>query len=646
MSSMFYPKLAVMNIRKNGKTYFPFVITCITTIMMYYIMHAISINEGLNGVRGSESLKILLNLGTIVISIFSVIFLFYTNSFLIKRRKKEIGLFNILGLEKKHIALILFFESIIITTVSLVVGLLGGIILNKLMFLLLLKLMQFEVAFGFAIPLESIISTAVIFIGIFALALIFNLFQIQLANPITLLRGSEHGEKEPKTKWIMTIIGIAALGTGYGIAIRVQSPLKALNLFFVAVILVMIGTYALFTAGSIAALKLLRRNKGFYYKSKNFISVSGMLYRMKQNAVGLANICILSTMVLVMLSTTASLYVGLEDALKARYPRDILFSISRLTEEQAHTLEDIIDKEALDKSLEIENRYSYWYTVSIAKKEGDSLVLNEDVFMNEEGIVTVMAIPVSDYNRITGRNTTLEENEAIIYSSAGFDGDYITLGENTFKVKSTEGAFIIDGKRDVEFVETLVLYVNDIEALELDGHSTYSVGFDVEGTDEEIIGISNSLVQKSKENNMDIRIQSAALSRGEFLALHGGLFFLGIFLGALFLMATGLIIYYKQISEGYDDKKRFEIMQKVGMGKGEIKKTIKNQILMVFFLPLISAVIHIVFAFPIITKLMIILNLTNITLFKYATMLTILVFALIYGIIYYLTAAVYYRIVE
>lgn len=647
MSKLFYPRLAIINIKKNSKTYFPFMVTCICTIMMFYIMHAISINKGLEGASGSESLKTILYFGTIVIGIFSAIFLFYTNSFLIKRRKKEIGLYNVLGLEKKHIAKVLFFESIFTSALSLAAGLTGGIILNKLMFLLLLKLLNFKVAFGFSISVPSIIKTLIVFMGIFFVTLLSNLVQIRMLKPIELLKGTQHGEKEPKTKWIMTIIGVIALSTGYGIALKVQSPLSALNLFFIAVILVMIGTYALFTAGSIAVLKLLRKHKKFYYKTSHFISISGMLYRMKQNAVGLANICILSTTVLVMLSTTVSLYVGMEDALKSRYPKDIMMSASEITKSQSQKIDEILDSEIKNNKIYIKNKLNYWNnSFASTKKDGKFLLTNGSV--SSSNISMIMVMPISDYNRLEGKNVTLADDEAIIFSTAkNYGKDSITIEDKTFKVKQELDKPILGLENEMmDIVDSYVLFLNNIDAIGKKGDKKYSIRFDIEGTDKDILSISKKLNEKFMENKIEVRIDSAAGSREDFLAIYGGLFFLGIFLGTLFLMATVLIIYYKQISEGYDDKERFEIMQKVGMSKNEIKKTIRSQVLMVFFLPLVSTVIHIAFAFPMITKLLAVFNLTNVSLFMLSTVVTILVFAVIYAIVFSLTARMYYKIVE
>ncbi len=647
MSKLFYPRLAAMNIKNNSKTYFPYIITCICTIAMFYIMHALSINKGLDGMSGSEALKSILSLGTTVIAIFSAIFLFYTNSFLIKRRKKEIGLYNVLGLEKKHIAKVLLFECIFTSVISLSAGLIAGIILNKLMFLLLLKILNFKVAFGFYVSMPSVIKTLILFTGIFFLTLLSDLFQITMSNPIELLKGTQNGEKEPKTKWIITLIGVIALGTGYGIAINVEAPLSALRLFFGAVILVMIGTYALFTSGSIVVLKALRKNKRFYYKTENFISVSGMMYRMKQNAVGLANICILSTAVLVLVSTTVALYVGMEDVIKTRFPRNIIMSAPKIIENQAQRLDGILEAESKNSGIDIKNKISYWNnSFPVTKKDGKfSITSNMDMSSN---VNMITLIPISDYNRLEGKNITLEGDEVLLYSKAkNLDKNSITIDNKTFRIKQVLDKPVAGMENQMDdIVDNYILFTNDINAVGKNGLKEYLIGVDVQGSDKDILSLANKLSDKFKENSINVNIDSSAGSKQDLFMLYGGLFFIGIFLGALFLMATVLIIYYKQISEGYDDKERFEIMQKVGMSRGEIKKTIRSQVLMVFFLPLATAIIHIAFAFPMITKLLAVLNLKNVSLFMQSTVMTILVFAVIYAIVFSITARAYYKIVE
>ena len=658
MNNTFYAKLAVTNIKKNGKTYFPYILTCIGTIIMFYILHFISVNDGLNNMSGGDSLKTLLNLGTYVIGLFSIIFLFYTNSFLIKRRKKELGLYNILGMEKKHIAKVLFWETFFVSIISMVVGLIAGILLSKLMFLVLLKILNFKVPMGFFVSIKSLIITAILFGIIFVLTLVNNLSQIHLARPIELLKGGETGEKEPKTKWILTLFGVLCLTAGYYIALTTESPLAALNLFFIAVILVMIGTYSLFTVGSIALLKILRKNKKFYYKTNNFINVSGMIYRMKQNAVGLANICILSTAILVMLSTTVSLYIGMDDLLRTRYPRNISVSAKNVSTETSQTLDSMITEEAQKLDISIKNIVRYRSMPLLMIQDENSFSVASSESFSAKNISMVNLVSLSEYNRIENQSATLNKNEVLLFSFRGeVASDSINISGNEFNIKEHISNLTTDGMDSAMMLNTYYVVVPDEETIQKvylssdEGNSdvkdlSYYYSFDTDNDAESEINLTFAIQNKLQENSVNGFADSLEESRETFFSLYGGLFFLGIFLGALFIMATVLIIYYKQISEGYDDKNRFEIMKKVGMSKSEVKKSIRSQVLMVFFLPLVTAVIHIAFAFKVITKLLALFNLTNITLFASCTLGTILVFAIFYAIVYYLTARVYYKIVS
>jgi len=658
MSKIFYAKLALTNIKKNGKTYFPYIFAAISTIMMFYVMHFISINDGLNNMSGGDSLKIILYLGNYVIGLFSIIFLFYTNSFLIKRRKNEIGLYNILGMEKRHIAKVMFWETFFIASTSIILGLLSGILISKLMFLVLLKILGFEVPLGFIISKPSITITVILFGLIFILTLLNNLRQIHLSKPVELLKGGQVGEKEPKTKWIMTIIGIVCLSAGYYIALTTESPLTAIYLFFVAVILVIVGTYSLFTAGSIALLKILRKNKKFYYKTNNFINVSGMIYRMKQNAVGLSNICILSTCVLVMLSTTVSLYIGMEDVLRNRYPRDIAVRVDNVSDEMEEKLDNIIIKEAEKHNISIKDIIKYRsIEVTMFQKNNSFSLANRDIG-NYSDISLLNIMPLESYNSQENKSINLEDNEVLLYAFRGeIKEDTVNILGNEFKVKEQLKDFNSEGILSAIAAKSYYIVVKDVETIEkllfnvdIYGEKfenlSYYYAFDVEGEAKDEIALTYSLADKISEASLSGYAEGAEESRESFFALYGGLFFLGLFLGFLFIMATVLIMYYKQVSEGYDDKQRFEIMQKVGLSKEEVKKTIKSQVLMVFFLPLLMAIIHIAFAFKVITKLLAVLNLTNVTLFALCTVGTILVFAVFYGIVYSLTARVYYKLVS
>lgn len=659
MNKFFYAKLALTNIKKNGKTYIPYILTCIGTIVMFYIMVSISQNKGLDHISGGSSLKTLLNFGTIVIAIFSVIFLFYTNSFLLKRRKKEIGLYNILGMEKKHIAKVMVWEMFFIAVISVTTGLISGMIVSKLMFLLLLKLLHFHVPFGFFISWNSMLLTTGLFVFIFILVLLNNFRQIHLAKPIELINGGQMGETEPKTKWIITIVGTVCLGSGYYIAMTTESPLAALNLFFIAVLLVIIGTYALFTAGTIALLKLLRKNKSFYYKTKNFISVSGMIYRMKQNAAGLASICILSTAVLVMISTTVSLYVGMENVLRTRFTRDITINANNISEKATKEIQRMVMDEAKSQNVNIKNLTEYRYMSFSMIQDGYTFsVANHSKKINTAHMSDLLLIPLSEYNRMENRSASLAENEVLLFTyRGGIPGSTVNIGGHPFHIKEHIKNLTIDGQASAMLINTYCIIVPDTQTIgnlyrtinentQGKGDLSYYYGFDSDSTPKRQIALTQTLQNKLKEFSMEGNVEGIEQSRDSFYSLYGGLFFLGLYLGALFIMATVLIIYYKQISEGFDDKRRYEIMQKVGLTRDEIKGSIQSQVLMVFFLPLLMAVVNIAFAFKVITKLLALFNLTDVSLFAITTGVTILIFAFLYAIVYSLTAREYYRIVR
>lgn len=666
MNSLFYPKLAVVNIKKNSKFYFPYLLTCVLTSGMFYIMCMIAVSEGINSMMGAEAVSFILMFGTIVIGIFSVIFLFYTNSFLMKRRKKEIGLYNILGMEKRHISMILFYETLITGAGTVAVGLITGILFSKLIFLLLYKMIQFKVPLSFYISGFSMAVTCLLFFSIFFLTLLFNLWQIKLTNPIDLLKGSSVGEREPKSKLIIAIVGAITLGTGYYIAITTESPLKAISLFFVAVLLVIAGTYCLFTSGSIVLLKFLRRNKGYYYKTKNFTSVSGMIYRMKQNAVGLANICILSTAVLLMISTTVALYVSMDEQLETRYPTDISLEFFDFKEDMRSKAIEAVNSVAESQGRKIFD-LKYYDSISVAAvlEENKFETENVDVY-NESNLFALMFITDEDYSRLTGKNISLRGNEAVAYGTHGRLDDSFEIFGKKYNIIDYTDSFPVEGMGYLGTAYSFV--VNSDELMSMSAPSEYgsnsiqgikySVSFNIDGTKDEKIAFADVIFDKlstmkysSGDNNDDnpnyrFYVGSRQRVMDEIYAMDGGFLFLGIFLGFLFLIATVLIIYYKQISEGYDDRERYNIMQKVGMSHKEVKDSIKSQIIKVFFLPLIMAIIHIAAAFKMVTRLLAIFNLTNVLLFAKCTAATMIVFAIIYGIVYSLTARVYYKIVK
>lgn len=642
MNNFIYEKLAVTNLKNNRKTYVPYIFTGVLTVMMFYIIDALSRGKGIT----QDTLKICLQYATGVIVVFAVIFLFYTNSFLIKRRKKEIGVYNILGMGKRHIARMMAVETILTAGISILGGLVFGIIFGKLMYLLLLKILHNSVDMQFSVNGTAIVQTVILFAGIFLLTYLYNILQIQLVNPVELLHGGNQGEKEPKSRWLLVIVGVAALGNGYWIALTTEAPLEALLKFFVAVVCVIIGTYALFIAGSIVVLKILRKNKAYYYNPKHFTSVSGMIYRMKQNGAGLANICVLSTMVLVMVSTTVSLYAGMEDILDSRFPRDVSIVCNEADTNKEETLQRLIKEQCEKAGVKITDRVRYRYGSMNEVLKGNNLEKVEQYYPDNHFYYVEM-ITQEEYNRIEKKNVSLKEQEILTYTTNGKCGKkQINIAGQNYQVKKELSEMTSQPKSTAEMYKTLYIVFANAEQIERIESFSYADKFNLKGDDgkqkEALEQIQNEFYEKFPDGTMESRM----LSRSSFYELYGGLFFIGIYLGSMFIMATVLIIYYKQISEGYDDRERYQIMQKVGMSKKEVKRSIRSQVLSVFFLPLVVAMIHVAVAFKVMTKILGVLNLTNVSLFAVCTIITIAVFAVFYIIVYSITAKEYYRIVN
>lgn len=642
MNNFIYEKLAVTNLKNNRKTYVPYIFTGVLTVMMFYIIDALSRGGGIT----QNTLKTCLQYATGVIIVFAVIFLFYTNSFLIKRRKKEIGVYNILGMGKWHIARMMAVETILTAGISILGGLVFGIIFGKLMYLLLFKILHNSVDMQFSVNGTAIVQTVILFAGIFLLTYLYNILQIQLVNPVELLHGGNQGEKEPKSRWLLVIVGVAALGNGYWIALTTEAPLEALLKFFVAVVCVIIGTYALFIAGSIVVLKILRKNKAYYYNPKHFTSVSGMIYRMKQNGAGLANICVLSTMVLVMVSTTVSLYAGMEDILDSRFPRDVSIVCNEADTNNEEILQRLIKEQCEKAGVKITDRVRYRYGSMNAVLKENNLEKVEQYYPDNHFYYVEM-ITQEEYNRIEKQNVSLKEQEILTYTTNGKCGKkQINIAGQNYQVKKELSEMTSQPESTAEMYKTLYIVFANAEQIERIESFSYADKFNLKGDDgkqkEALEQIQNEFYEKFPDGTMESRM----LSRSSFYELYGGLFFIGIYLGSMFIMATVLIIYYKQISEGYDDRERYQIMQKVGMSKKEVKRSIRSQVLSVFFLPLVVAVIHVAVAFKVMTKILGVLNLTNVSLFAVCTIITIAVFAVFYIIVYSITAKEYYRIVN
>ena len=682
--SSLYFKLAFQNIKNNRKFYIPYLIAGMFTSMMCYILFYLLRDDTLNDSYDGATLMILrefMYVGIVITALFSVIVVFYTNSFLIKRRKRELGLYNILGMQKRNLAWIQVIETAAIAIVSVLGGVLCGMLFAKLTLLLLCKITGFDAPFGFHVDFVAIAATSLIFSAIYFIVLIYNVIQVGKARPVDLLRSEKMGQKPPKAKWALTVIGVLSLGAGYVMSLITENIMIAITLFLIAVVLVIIGTYCLFTSGSITILKAMQKNKRYYYKTAHFTGVSGMIYRMKANAVGLANICILSTMVLVTVSTTVALNIGAEDSINSHYPYDISYGIGRFVDEESISESDIkaiseklttsANEFAAENGFKITEVNNYSNIEFTAIRDGDdySAKSPNDADADIVNAVIVSIVPIDDYNRVTGNNYTLKSGEVLLQTTEKEPSDKFMSFSKQFTVKaqiddhpcySKSIIYTIPARMYVMTYDDMMFMANgQKEVYDMSSSIMSYTVMNTKGADKK--------TQQALFNNMYERFEGEIdrLSNGdessisyatdsyckasraqEQYAVYGGFLFLGIFFGLLFTMAAVMIIYYKQLSEGYDDKERFAIMQKVGMSQKEVKKTIHSQVLTVFFLPLCVAVIHLCVAFKMIKMLLYALMLTNTWLYVGCMAVTVLVFAVIYSAVYALTARSYYKIVQ
>lgn len=661
MNNRFFIKFAASNIKKNKNSYIPYILICIFIAAMFYIVKSLSLNPGLEIMIGADTLSYIMHLGSIVIASFALVFLLYANSFLIKRRKKEFGVFNILGMEKRHLAKTLAWEMLYVFFISLFGGIILGVVLDKVMFLLIVKIIGGEIPLGFFISSEAIVTTILLFAAIFLLIYLHSVYQIHMANPAELLQGSNLGENMPKTNWLIGILGILFVGTGYLISLTTEKPIfKTAPYLFCAIILVIVGTYMLFTASSIILLKILQKQKSYYYKTKHFINISNMLYRMKQNAAGLANICILSTMVLVMISSTSSLVLGIDDIIKTQYPNDFDIYFDELDWERNEEAFAYIQQIQQEQNLNITAETYYTYLmVSAINKQNSFFPVPTGTITGENNEVNFIFVTLDDYNHTMHTDKFLNTGEILVYPSRK-DFTYKTLNifDKSYMVKEILNKTIGNGIIAESEANSYLVVVSDMEEV----YSLYEsqkkkledtasnicsfYGFDTDKNEKEQEKLYTLLIDSFAKQEYQGIIESKADAKANQIGTYGGFFFIGAFLGILFIVAMVLIIYYKQISEGYDDRERFAIMQKVGMSQKEIKSSINSQIRTVFFLPVIVAGIHVAAAFPMISKILLKLNLRNTSLFITSTIICYLAFIILYLIIYHLTAKTYYKIVN
>ena len=671
--SFFYSKFALNNLVKNKRFIVPYVLSTIFTIMSFYILSSLAFGDNLNKLpNGIDATKQVLSLGIIVIAIFSTIFLFYTYSFLVKRRVKEFGLYSVLGMTKKQIAKILVLETIFIAVTTIVLGIGLGIIFDKLMLLVLLKLFSAGVSFGFSITPIAIVFSVLLFGGIFFLLLLYTVIKIARLRIVALLKDENKGEKEPKSRWILAIIGLALIGYGYYTAQTVQNPIKALTLFFFAVIAVIIGTYLVFMAVSITVLKIMKNNKNFYYKPKNFISVSGLLYRMKRNAVGLANICILSTMVLVTMGSTSALYAGMEKSYNERFPRQLMVAGYHSTSDKLKEIENNAKLSAKEAGTEVEDMVSYNSVPIVGRLVEDKFNFESNIGIDLSNVKMIVVLELKDYNKTANKNITLESNEILLHidKKGNYNHNNISLNGSEYKIKEKLSEFpgaigsaaaniidtyyvvVKDNKEAEKIAAQLAARMEELSKEDAKSRGIITTGaptvqnyvaFNIKDTTKEAKVIENF---KKLEKQSGIEIEGKEENKLTFRGVFASFLFIGVFISFIFVISQVVIMYYKQISEGYEDKGNFEIMRKVGITDKQIKQSIRSQVLLIFFSPLIIATLHTIVAYPFIEKILRLFLITDSSIFLQALAVTIVVFAIFYLIVYAITSKIYYRIIK
>lgn len=679
MKTSLFPKLAWTGITKNKKIYLPYILSGIGMVMMYYIVDFLSRADSVTSIKGGSNLSVILSMGKFVIAAFVLMFMLYTNSFLIRRRNKEFGLYNILGMDKKSITKIITWESLFVSVISIVFGLISGITFSKLSELALLYLTHSETNYKLAIPTDSIIFTVIVFGVVYFLLWIKSVIRVRHTDTLELMHSENTGEKPPKANWFFALVGVIALGIAYTMSVTIKSPLSAIFSFLIAVVLVIVGTYILFMAGSVALCKILQKNKKYYYKKNHFVSVSSMAYRMKRNGAGLASICILSTMVLVMIASSASLYFGADDSIKARFPQQnqiecYISSFDKLTEENISEIRNGYNDIFKKHNLTPKNVTEYTYAEITALDSDNGFDPDASHTINNmvvyDNLRQLYFTTVDEYNKVMSTNIHLNSNDIMVHTlRCSFDEKNLNLGDVKLNVIGKLDSYPEFGKANVAVIPSIMIVVSDYNVIrpleklaDFNGDQMLDIswhyGYDLDNIDaeanevfrEQVESLSNySIMRHSSDgtgNSFTYNASCLAEERDDFYTTFGGLFFIGILLSIIFIFAMAMIIYYKQISEGYEDQSRFEIMQKVGMTKRDIRKSINSQILTIFFAPLGFAMLHLAFAFPPIWKLLQLFNLQNLTLVLITTFIAIAVFAVFYAIIYKITARSYYNIVS
>ncbi len=664
MTKLLYWKLAFTNLWKNRQTYVPFLMASTMLTFTLYSFCAIALDPGIRSFPGAFAFVMVLTFGMIVIGLFAAIFLFYANGFLIKRRKKEMGLYGVLGMEKKHVGRVIRHELSLCYLVSTVLGLGLGILLSRLLFMLVRRIVQVDVSLSGSVSVPALGICALLFAGLYILLMVYNAWQVATANPVDLLRGGQVGEKEPKARWLLTLVGIVALVAGYVIAFRVSNPISAIMMFFIAVVLVVIGTYCLFMAGSLTILKTLKKSSKIFYKPKNFVTISGMLYRMKQNAAGLASICILCTMAMVTVGTTIAMYNGADKMMDGLYSTDV--KAAGITKVQAEEVEIILQECAKETGVTLAGFLSVpHYETSVSVAEGqiaqfDTIDMTQlDTLSGAESLSSIQDLFIMTqqaYNSLGIAPLELQPMEMAWCSSktltsVSLDGNVFTVREaNALKdipsllfntaMTPAGSAYLV-----VPNADTAQRLVQAYGPKNGSAQELYVVQTDIAGSHEQKEAFYARLSERT-DSGRQYRVLVKESIRGEFYSLVGGFLFVGIFLGILFMMATALIIYFKQISEGYQDQDRFVILQKVGMSQQEVRATVRTQILIVFFLPLIVALCHVAGSLHMISLMLAMFSLTDVPYIVLNTLGAALIIGILYSVFYLKTNRTYYNLVK
>ena len=675
MKRSLYPRLAWNGMKNNKRLFVPYILAAAGTAAVFYIMFFLSTGGIPEGMRGAASVEIALGLGVFVIVIFSLIFLFYCNGFLVRRRYREFGLYSILGMNRRNISRVLAWETLFTAAFSILGGVFLGVLLSKLAELGFVRAVGGEPDYVLSISVSALLYMLLYFGGIFVLIYISSLIKLHRSTAIDLVGSENRGEKPPKANPVLGIAGIVILIAAYYLAVSIENPISAFTTFFIAVVMVILGTYLVFISGSVLLCRLLQKNKGYYYKPQHFVSVSSMAYRMKRNGAGLASICILATMVLVMVTSTSCLYFGMEDTLRSRYPRDVMFSFSyeRLDAMSEEKLGATREK-LLDAIGDAEKSDVLDYRKALLSGTLENGAINDYKTAQSMSIydygssVNVAIVPLSDYNKAAGTDETLGEGEVLMYTlRLNQTLDKLSIGGESFTVaKQLDSMPLSDGSEASGIIPTITLVVSDFDGVvsrligEDSGDAVYlywKYAFDTTEDLEKQLEMSAAVGEAVDDGRLVgdtdgsgdgwsmLSTELIASARADFRAMIGGLFFLGIILSLVFICAAVLIIYYKQLSEGYEDAGRFEIMQKVGMTRQEIRRSINSQLLTVFFLPLVFAGLHLAFAFPFIRKILYLFSFYNTGALVWTTVISFLVFAVLYALVYKKTSNTYYKIV-